>query len=211
MATRPEETARQWVPAELTVETVRRCMQECRGCSLYDNATQAVPGGGEIGAHIMLVGEQPGDKEDQAGEPFVGPAGRQLDELLEAADIVRSDVYVTNAVKHFKFEERGKRRLHKKPTYYEIDACRPWLAAEIELVGPQIVVALGSSAARSLLGKSVGVDASRQQLFDSDLGPRVAVTYHPSAALRHPYSSERERIREALVEDLVFVKAALPG
>ena len=157
----------------------------------------------------MLVGEQPGDREDLAGEPFVGPAGRELDRGLEAAGIDRSDAYLTNVVKHFKFEERGKRRIHQTPKRFEVDACRPWLDAELDVVKPEAVIVLGATAAKSLLGSSFRVTQHRGELLDSELAPIVTATIHPSAILRSRDDAERAAEREAFVEDLRVVVRAL--
>jgi uracil-DNA glycosylase family protein len=176
-------------------------LQDCRRCDLWKHATQAVAGEGDTHARIMLVGEQPGDEEDLRGHPFVGPAGRVLDQCLEAAALKRSDVFVTNAVKHFKWEPRGKRRLHKKPELREIDACNVWLQIEISRVKPHVVVALGATALRALLGRTLTVDAARRQSLQHGSGVAVLASYHPSAILR----AEGERavqLRSALIEDL---------
>jgi uracil-DNA glycosylase len=159
--TTPAMTAAEYVPERLDLPTLREAVQACRGCPLYADATQAVFGEGAAQAEVMLVGEQPGDKEDLAGRPFVGPAGRLLDEALAEAGIDRSRAYVTNAVKHFKWQGRGKRRIHQKPTWSESVACRPWLEAELAAVGPRVVVALGATAAQSLLGKDFRVTKQR--------------------------------------------------
>ena len=157
----------------------------------------------------MLVGEQPGDKEDLAGQPFVGPAGRELDRGLEAAGIVREEAYVTNVVKHFKFEERGRRRIHQTPKRFEIDACKPWLAEELEVVKPEAVVLLGATAATALLGSSFRVTQHRGELLDSELAPLVSATIHPSAILRAPDERARAAEREAFASDLRAVADAL--
>lgn len=146
-------TAAPWLPDEINLSALRSAARECRGCDLWEHGTQTVFGAGTAGSEVMLVGEQPGDREDTSGEPFVGPAGRLLDEALESAGIDRTKAYVTNAVKHFKWEERGKRRIHKKPNLEEVRACRPWLDAEVQAVNPRVIVALGATAAQSLLGK----------------------------------------------------------
>ena len=164
------------------LESLRKAAQGCRNCPLWENATQTVFGEGSAKARIMLVGEQPGDMEDRKGLPFVGPAGRLLDRALEEAGIDREHVYVTNAVKHFKWQLRGKRRLHKTPAQREIDACHQWLEREIEAVKPQVIVALGATAARSVIGKDFKVSVIRGQLVESPLAPRVFATFHPSPA-----------------------------
>ncbi len=173
----------------------------CRGCPLWARATQAVCGEGSRKARIMLVGEQPGDQEDLAGKPFVGPAGRVLDEALEKAGINRKEVYVTNAVKHFSWEPRGKRRMHKTPAQQEVAACRDWLLGEIRLIVPDIIVALGGTAVRALLGPQAKVLVNRGKLFESEWGPKILVTVHPSSILRVP-PEDREQAFKALVKDL---------
>jgi DNA polymerase len=166
-------------------------------------------GEGRKGSRVMLVGEQPGDKEDKAGEPFVGPAGRELDRGLEAAGIDRAEAYVTNMVKHFKFEERGRRRIHQTPKRFEIDACRPWLDEELKVVKPEALVLLGATAAKALLGSSFRVTQHRGELLDSELAPIVTATIHPSAILRGPDEASRQEEREAFAEDLRAVAEAL--
>jgi uracil-DNA glycosylase len=180
--------------------------RQCTGCPLYRDATQTVFGRGPKAASMILVGEQPGDREDVEGEPFVGPAGRILWQCVDAAGIDRADVYVTNAVKHFKHELRGKRRIHQRPTTAEINACHPWLDAELDAVASSVVVALGATAARALLGKSMGIAASRGRPLV--LGDRVAlVTYHPSAVLRG--DDRADELRAAIVDDLVSARDAI--
>src|SRR5215217_9065765 len=181
----------------------------CRGCHLYRGATQTVFGEGLKRSRVMLVGEQPGDKEDLAGKPFVGPAGRELDRALEAAGITRDEAYVTNVVKHFKFDERGRRRIHQTPKRFEIDACIPWLEAELDVVKPEALVLLGSVAAKALLGSSFKVTEHRGELLDSELAPVVSATIHPSAILRQRDDAERAAEREAFAEDLRVVARAL--
>src|SRR5215218_784334 len=181
----------------------------CRGCHLWRGATQTVFGEGLKRSRVMLVGEQPGDREDQAGEPFVGPAGRELDRGLEAAGIARADAYVTNAVKHFKFEERGRRRIHQTPKRFEIDACRPWLNAELDVVRPEALILLGATAAKALLGSSFKVTQHRGEMLDSELAPIVSATIHPSSILRQRDDASRAAEREAFAEDLRAVAAAL--
>jgi uracil-DNA glycosylase family protein len=188
-----------------------KAAEGCRGCDLYKDATQAVFGRGKRSAELMLVGEQPGDKEDRAGDPFVGPAGALLDRALVEAGIERSEAYVTNAVKHFKWRARGKRRLHQTPRAGEIEACKPWLQAEVEAVKPTAVVALGATAARSLFGPKVKVTKDRGRPLDSPLAPLAAVTIHPSAILRLRDRDEREGEFAGLVADLEAVGSALQG
>lgn len=204
-------SAAEFVPSSRSLTTLARAAQRCRGCDLYEDATQAVFGQGRKGAGLMLVGEQPGDKEDLAGEPFVGPAGRLLDRALEEAGIDRGEAYVTNAVKHFKWKARGKRRLHQTPRAGEIEACKPWLAAEVEAVEPRAVLAMGATAARSLFGPKVKVTKDRGRPLDSPLAPVAAVTIHPSAILRLGERDEREAELAAFVADLQGVASALRG
>src|SRR5918998_1616513 len=200
-----------FLPERRNLKALREAAAGCRGCHLWEPATQTVFGQGRKGARVMLVGEQPGDKEDRAGEPFVGPAGRELDRGLEAAGIDRTEAYVTNVVKHFKFEERGKRRIHKTPKRFEIDACRPWLDAELEVVKPEALVLLGATAAKALLGSSFRVTRDRGTLLDSELAPVTVATIHPSAILRGPDEVTRQEEREAFAEDLRVVAGALAG
>jgi DNA polymerase len=192
-----------------SLKALREEVQGCRRCDLWKPATQAVFGEGLKRARVMLVGEQPGDKEDLAGRPFVGPAGRELDRGLETAGIDRKDAYVTNVVKHFKFEERGKRRIHQTPKRFEIEACEPWLRAELETVKPEALVLLGATAAKALLGSSFRVTRHRGELLDSELAPMVAATIHPSAILRAPDDASRQAERRAFAEDLAVVASAL--
>jgi len=183
--------------------------QACKACDLYRFATQAVPGEGPIDAAILMVGEQPGDREDIAGKPFVGPAGALLDKALADARIDRRTVFVTNAVKHFSFEERGKRRIHKKPRVSELLACRPWLQAEISVVHAQMIVCLGATAARSVFGRSIRISDIRGNVIEHhDVGP-VTVTVHPASILRLQDSDEREREYAHFVEDLKKIKEQL--
>jgi uracil-DNA glycosylase family protein len=185
-----------------SLDKVRLAAAECKACDLWKCGTQTVFGEGAATAELMLVGEQPGDKEDLAGRPFVGPAGRILDQALEEAGIDRTNVYVTNAVKHFKWEARGKRRLHKRPSSVEVAACRPWLDREIELVRPRVVVCLGATAAQALLGRSFKVTKQRGELFPQDAGHVITATVHPSSILRAPDAARRESELAAFTEDL---------
>jgi DNA polymerase len=196
-------------PVVRSLSALRKAENECRRCPLYRNATQAVPGEGPSRAKIMLVGEQPGDKEDLAGKPFVGPAGRVLDSALADAGIPRSETFVTNAVKHFKFEPRGKRRLHKKPNAYEIDRCHWWLDQERALVEPQLIVALGATAARSLMGRPVAIGKVRGEALSLQDGTGLIVTVHPSALLRIPEEAEKRKAYAAFVKDLKAVARML--
>jgi uracil-DNA glycosylase family protein len=197
-------TASVFVPAPRSIDQVREAARKCKACDLWRNATQTIFGEGSSTARIMFVGEQPGDKEDLAGHPFVGPAGKLLDEALAAAGIRRSEVYVTNAVKHFKWvpAERGKRRIHKKPRAAEIQACRPWLDSELNAVKPRVLVALGATAAQSLFGRAFSVSRQRGQLVESTLAPFVMATVHPSSILRAPDKKARHEQKIAFVNDL---------
>ena len=210
MRTNNEEFARPAQPPDTTSwSAVREAAKGCEACHLYKRATQTVFGEGPKDAPIMLVGEQPGDYEDVAGKPFVGPAGKIMDRALEEAGIDRSHVYVTNAVKHFKWEPRGKRRIHKKPNSREIAACRPWLEAEMRLVKPQLVVCLGSTAGQAFFGPSFRVTRERGKVLSSKLAPKVVATVHPSSLLRQPDEESREREYERFVVDLrAAVKAS---
>lgn len=194
-----------FVPARHSLPALRAAVHTCRGCTLYKNATQAVFGEGLPGARVMLIGEQPGDSEDLAGKPFVGPAGRLLDDALEAAGIPRADAFVTNAVKHFKYTLRGKRRIHDKPTRHEIEACRPWLDAELEVVKPDIVVLLGATAAQGLLGAKFRVTQSRGVPLDTELARFTFATVHPASVLRAPDDELRREARAAFFADLSVV------
>jgi uracil-DNA glycosylase family protein len=206
---KPGEPVPNLLPDELTLETVRDVASGCKACDLYKRGTQTVFGEGPKRARIMLVGEQPGDAEDIAGHPFVGPAGKLLDRALEEADIDRRIVYVTNVVKHFKWEPRGKRRIHAKPNAGEISACRPWLETEIALVKPRVLVCLGATAAQALLGKSFKVSKQRGEFVDSSLAPLVTATVHPSSILRAPDDEARREEMQRFVSDLKKVAAAL--
>ena len=202
-------SAAKYLPEERTLSAARTAAAGCRGCPLWRNATQTVFGEGAAHARLMLVGEVPGDQEDLAGRPFVGPAGRLLDRALQAARIERSDTYVTNAVKHFKWEPRGKRRLHRRPSPAEIGACRPWLEREIELVKPLVLVCLGATASQALLGRSFRVSVDRGRFVPSPLAPHVLATIHPSALLRLPDERARDAEMERFIEDLAVARGAL--
>jgi uracil-DNA glycosylase len=202
-------SAAAFLPSNPTLATLRAAAARCTGCDLYRRATQTVFGEGPVPAGLMLVGEQPGNEEDLAGRPFVGPAGRLLDDALAQADIDRSQVYVTNVVKHFKWEPRGKRRIHAKPSAGEIAACLPWLEAELALVQPRVVVCLGATAAQALLGRQFRVSRQRGAFVTSPLAPRVLATVHPSSLLRAPDEETRRRETQRFVEDLRTVAAAL--
>jgi DNA polymerase len=197
------------IPPRPSLKTVRAAAEGCRACDLYKRGTQTVFGEGPRRATVMLVGEQPGDAEDVAGHPFVGPAGRLLDRALEEAGIDRTQVYVTNVVKHFKWEPRGKRRIHAKPNSAEIAACRPWLDTEIALVKPRVLVCLGATAAQALLGRAFKVTQQRGRFVSSELAPRVLATVHPSAILRAPDDDARHQEFNRFVADLRTVAAEL--
>ncbi len=198
-----------FLPEKRTLEALREAAAGCRGCHLWRGATQTVFGEGLKRARVVFVGEQPGDKEDRAGKPFVGPAGRELDRALEAVGIDRRDAYVTNVVKHFKFEERGARRIHKTPKRFEIEACKPWLQEELKLLKPEALVLLGATAAKAILGPSFRVTRDRGKPIESDLAPLVTATIHPSAILRGPDAESREAERAAFTEDLRVVAEAV--
>lgn len=200
--------AEEFLPDRRSLKALRAAVQGCRGCDLYRDATQAVFGEGPAKARLMLVGETPGDKEDLAGEPFVGPAGGVLRKALAEAGIEVDDAYLTNAVKHFKWRPQGKRRLHQTPRVGEMNACRPWLEAEVAAVGPEAIVALGATATRSLFGPKVKVTKDRGRLLESDLAEIAAVTIHPSAVLRA--GDDRADAYASLVDDLRLVAAAMP-
>lgn len=202
--------AEEWVPADAGIDELREASQRCRGCELWKDATQAVFGDGDDRARIMLVGEQPGDREDLAGEPFVGPAGRVLDEALAEAGIPRESVYLTNAVKHFRFELRGKRRIHEKPTVAHIDACHAWLEAELRVVEPDVVVCLGATAARAVLGRTVRIGEERGRPRQH-AGVLVVVTVHPSSVIRIREDAARATARAELAADLRAALRAAKG
>jgi uracil-DNA glycosylase len=206
---REKDSAAGFVPDSRSLKALRAAAEDCRGCPLYKDATQTVFGAGPRKATLMLVGEQPGDREDIEGEPFVGPAGRVLSEALERAGIEAGEIYVTNAVKHFKWTARGKRRLHQAPSVAEVAACRPWLVAEIEAVRPTGVLALGATAGRSLFGAKVKVTKDRGRLLESPLAQVAALTLHPSAVLRLREHEEREEALAGLVADLKLVAEAV--
>jgi uracil-DNA glycosylase family protein len=198
-----------FLPKRKSLKALREAAAHCRGCHLYAKATQTVFGEGRRSAELMLVSEMPGDHEDRTGHVFVGPAGRELDKALDELGIARADLYITNVVKHFKFEERGKRRIHQTPKKFEVDACFPWLRAELRVVKPQVLVILGAIAAKALLGWKFRLTEHRGQPIESDLAPYVTATIHPSAILRAPDSEARQRERRAFTEDLRTVLAQL--
>jgi DNA polymerase len=194
-----------------SLQGLREDARRCQDCPLWANATQTVFGAGDPHARVMLVGEQPGDEEDRKGLPFVGPAGRLLDRALEAAGVARGRLYVTNAVKHFKWQLRGKRRLHKTPAQREIDACHQWLEREIKNIKPQVIVALGSTAAKALIGRGFKVSVQRGRFVESPLAPYVFATFHPSALLRLRDDEEKDAAFAQLVGDLKLINKALAG
>lgn len=204
-------SAVEFLPERITLSALREAARGCRGCPLYQDATQTVFGRGPASARLLAVGEVPGNDEDLAGEPFVGPAGRVLDEGLERAGIPRAEVYVTNAVKHFKFTRQGKRRIHKTPGAREIAACLPWLEKEIEVVRPAVLLCLGATAARALLGRDFRVSVQRGQVQSSALAPVALATVHPSSILRQPTDEARREAMEHFVADLRIVARALGG
>jgi DNA polymerase len=207
MASRGKITsARDFLPEKRTLEELRAAAQSCRGCDLYKNATQTVFGEGPKKAKIIFVGEQPGDMEDRAGHPFVGPAGRLLDKALTEAGIPRDQVYVTNAVKHFKWIWRGKRRLHQKPSIREVAACRPWLEAEIEAIQPKMVVCMGATAAQSVLGRPVPITKERGKFIESKTDPVAFITIHPSSIYRQRDENEREREYRRFASEMKLVR-----
>jgi len=209
MPKKPTDSAADLIPPRPTLKKLRDTAKNCRACDLWKLGTQTVFGEGSPTARLMLVGEQPGNEEDLTGHPFVGPAGKLLDRALAAAGIDRAAVYVTNVVKHFKWEPRGKRRIHKKPSAREIAACRPWLDTEVALVKPRAIVCLGATAAQALLGRQFRVTAHRGEPIPSPLAPLVLATVHPSAILRAPDDDARHREMERFIDDLRTVARAL--
>jgi uracil-DNA glycosylase len=201
-----DETAAPLIPPRPSVKKLREAAADCKACPLWKTGTQTVFGEGSPRSHVMFVGEQPGDQEDKAGHPFVGPAGKLFDRALEAADIDRSLAYVTNVVKHFKWKAQGKRRIHQKPNWAEIAACRPWLEAELAVVKPRVLACLGATAAQALLGRQFRVTQHRGEPIESDLAPVVIATVHPSSILR---SDDREAEFGAFVDDLKTIAAHL--
>jgi uracil-DNA glycosylase len=209
MPKRPTSDAAKLIPDAPTLPNVRKASKDCRACDLWQRGTQTVFGEGANRAGLMLVGEQPGNEEDLSGHPFVGPAGHLLDRALEDAGIDRAAVYVTNVVKHFKWEPRGKRRIHKKPNAGEINACRPWLDVEIALVRPKVIVCLGATAAKALIDPSFKVTEHRGELIPSTLAPFILATVHPSSILRAPDSEMRHAEMARFIEDLRKVAEGL--
>jgi uracil-DNA glycosylase family protein len=202
-------SAADFLPRKLTLPSLTKAAAGCEGCPLYRDATQTVFGEGPADAAMILVGETPGDQEDLQGKPFVGPAGRLLDEALVDAGLDRGEVYVTNAVKHFKWEPRGKRRLHKKPSAREITACRPWLDAELQVLKPRVVVCLGATAAQAILGRTFRVTRQRGQPQELESGLKAIASHHPSAVLRAPDQAARHRMRRELAADLSIAASLL--
>ena len=206
---KPDDSARRFVPPEPDLDTLKEAAAGCTACPLYERGTQTVFGEGRPGARVMLVGEQPGDQEDLKGRPFVGPAGQLLDWALDKAGIDRSQAYVTNVVKHFKWVPRGKRRIHSKPSSMEIKACLPWLEAELEVVQPEVIVLLGATAAQALLGPSFRVTRERGNFVRSNLAPHVMATVHPSSLLRIEDDGERKEAIRQFVRELRKITAVL--
>ena len=204
-------TAAPPIPPKPTIERLQRAARNCRACPLWKTGTQTVFGEGSRTAQVVFVGEQPGNDEDLAGKPFVGPAGRLLDEALQEAGIDRTEVYVTNAVKHFKWEPKGKRRIHKKPNAREIAACHPWLQAELEVLKPKLLVCLGATAAQALLGRDFRVSKQRGQSIESNLAPNVIATVHPSSILRAPDEPSRHAEMKLFISDLKKVAKVIHG
>jgi uracil-DNA glycosylase len=202
-------SATDFLPERRSLTALRKAAAGCRGCDLYEDATQTVFGEGAAKARVVLVGETPGDQEDRQGKPFVGPAGRELDRALERAGIDRKEAYVTNAVKHFRFQERGKRRIHQKPDGRHIKACRPWLDAELGLLKPEALIVMGATAAQALLGASFKVTKERGKLLETELAPIVVATIHPSAILRERDDDARHLQREAFTSDIQVAAEAL--
>ncbi len=202
-------TAEDYFPLRMTLTALRRAAAGCRACPLWERGTQTVFGEGLRRSRVMFVGEQPGDREDRVGRPFVGPAGRELDRALDEVGIERRDCYLTNVVKHFKWQPRGKRRLHAKPSAREIDACFPWLLKELEVVQPLVLVCLGATAAQAVLGRQFRVTRERGELIASHLAPHVTATVHPSSIIRIQDDEERRAARAAFLADMQVVAGAL--
>ena len=211
MGKEEQTSAAEFLPKRRDLESLHAAARSCEGCDLYKNATQTVFGEGAEHANILLVGEQPGDMEDRQGHPFVGPAGRMLDKALAEARISRDEVYITNAVKHFRWIQRGKRRLHQKPAVRQIMACKPWLEAEMASIHPKLVVCLGATAAHSILGRVVPIGQARGKFFNGQRGETVFITIHPSAIFRQREKSEREQEYRRFVADMRLVERKLRG
>ena len=207
--TKKKRSAADFLPPDRSLENLRAAAKSCRGCDIYKNATQTVFGEGPQEASVIFVGEQPGDYEDRSGHPFVGPAGRMFDKALAEARLPREQVYVTNAVKHFKWTPQGKRRKHQKPLMSEVMACKPWLLAELEALQPKIVVCMGSTAAQSVLGKPVPITKERGKFLKSDLGAITFITIHPSAIYRHPVREEQEKEYRRFAAEMKLVQRKL--
>jgi DNA polymerase len=208
-AARDGDSAARFIPEQRTLPALREAAAGCRGCDLYNRGTQTVFGEGRRSAPIMMVGEQPGNDEDLAGRPFVGPAGKLLDRALEDAGLDRDDIYVTNIVKHFKWKPQGKRRIHEKPNASEVEACRPWFETELELVKPEVLVLLGATAAQAVLGRQFKISVDRGGFVDARLGPRVFATVHPSSLLRMPDEETRHAEMRRFVDELKLVARAI--
>lgn len=206
-----ETSAADFLPKQKSLTALRRAADSCKGCDLYKDATQTVFGEGPRKASIMIVGEMPGDHEDLEGKPFVGPAGRLLNEGLQQAGLERKEAYVTNAVKHFRWEERGKRRLHKKPRWSEVQACKPWLLAELMAVKPKLILCLGATAAQSLVGPDFRITKKRGQPLECEWADCLIATYHPSAILRAPDPDKVEAMRREFFDDLRRAAKQLAG
>lgn len=202
MASKHDVSAADFLPGCISLKSLRAAAAHCEGCELFEHATQTVFGRGRRSASVMLVGEMPGDQEDEQGQPFVGPAGQLLNEMVTEVGLAKDDLYVTNVVKHFRWEERGKRRLHKKPAQRHIDACKPWLEAELFLVQPALVVCLGATAAQALLGKDFRLTKQHGKVILNHFSPPTIATYHPSAILRAPDKARRHEMRQMFVDDL---------
>jgi uracil-DNA glycosylase len=204
-----ETSSEDFLPARPTLKSLREAARSCQGCDLYKNATQTVFGEGRKQARIVFVGEQPGDMEDRQGRPFVGPAGRMLDRALTAAEIHRQDVYVTNAVKHFRWIYRGKRRLHQRPVLRQVIACKPWLRAELAVIQPELVVCLGAIAAQAMLGRVVGIARERGKFLTDESGATIFVTIHPSAILRERDKNQQEAAYRHFLAEMKMVRQHL--
>ena len=209
MASKLPTSAADFLPARRTLEALRDAAHSCKGCDLYKNATQTVFGEGPQKASVVFVGEQPGDQEDRQGHPFVGPAGRLLDKALVEARIPRGEVYVTNAVKHFKWIWRGKRRLHQKPAIRQVTACKPWLEAEFEALRPKIVICMGATAAQAVLGKTVLITKERGKFIDLQVGLVIFITIHPSAIYRHREKDEQDKEYRRFASEMKQVQRKL--
>ncbi len=209
MAKQSDSSAEDLIPDKPTVSSLQKAAADCKACDLWEKATQTVFGEGGTRAKVLLIGEQPGNDEDLQGHPFVGPAGKLLDQALEEAGIDRREAYVTNVVKHFNWEPRGKRRIHKKPNAKQIEACRPWLEAEIATVKPEVIVCLGATAAQTLLGKDFRVTKQRGEMIESELAPLIMATVHPSSILRAPDDETRRAEMRRFVDDLKKVAKVL--